>query len=233
MNCPDCQYLQAERAAIHEFDGRAGRTDAERMAADERCHAHVGEPAKRRYPRDQAIAVARELCDNLKPVVVEMVVAGSLRRRKDSVGDVEILFIPKFETRADPADMFGRELEVDLAAEQIEALLAAGILSKRPKCDGTFTWGAENKLAMHVASGIPVDLFSAQRANWANLVVCRTGSKESNERICNAAIARGWKWQPYGAGFQDRQTGKLIRTTRSERDVFAAVGLPYLEPWER
>lgn len=38
--CPDCLYLQAERAAIHHFDGKAPLWQAEEMAKTERCTEH-------------------------------------------------------------------------------------------------------------------------------------------------------------------------------------------------
>lgn len=190
---------------------------------------------KPRFPRAEAVAVAKELCDIFQKgnLTERLLVAGSLRRRKPEVGDVEILYIPRMETILDPGDMFGKTVEVNLVDILLEVLLQKGRLAKRPNKDGHFTWGDENKLAIHVASGIPVDFFSARPANWWNLSVCRTGSAESNERICNAAIARGWKWKPYGAGFEDRHTGAMVRRTQSERDVFEAVGLVYKEPWER
>jgi len=55
--------------------------------------------AKVKYPRMAALSVAKELCDLLKPVTQRLIVAGSLRRRKEQVGDVEIVFIPKWEHR--------------------------------------------------------------------------------------------------------------------------------------
>ena len=52
-------------------------------------------PIKTRFPRAAAIAVARELCEALKPHCERLIVAGSLRRMKQQVGDVEIVYIPK------------------------------------------------------------------------------------------------------------------------------------------
>lgn len=49
-DCQDCQAAREERAAIHEFDGRAPRAQAERMAAAEKCPAHR-EPAPEAGPR--------------------------------------------------------------------------------------------------------------------------------------------------------------------------------------
>lgn len=185
-----------------------------------------------RYPRAAALAVARELVAALTPACSRLIVAGSLRRRKADVGDVELVFIPRIVEQPDPGDLLGNRISCDAAELAINDLVARGVLAKRPKSNGTTTWGDQNKLAIHVASGIPVDLFAGQMANWWCLLVCRTGSAETNQQICNAAIARGWKWNPYGAGFSDRD-GRLVRRVYSERDVFEAVGLSYKEPWER
>lgn len=188
---------------------------------------------KTKFPRAAALEVARELCAGLKDCTTRLLVAGSLRRRKEEVGDVEILFIPIVAPRPDPTDLFGKEVQTDLATRWINDHEQAGVLARRLKSDGTTTWGAQNKLALHVASGIPVDFFAGTLRNFPCLTVCRTGSAETNQRICNEAIKRGLRWQPYGEGFADRMTGTTLKICRSEQDVFAAVGLPYLEPWER
>jgi DNA polymerase/3'-5' exonuclease PolX len=111
------------------------------------------------------------------------------------------------------------------------SLLQSGRLAKRTNVNGSEMWGHKNKLAVHVASGIPVDLFSARLGNWFNYLVCRTGGAESNMRIASAAQAKGWKWNPYGVGFTN-ETGSDV-FVNSERDAFELVGLKYLEPWER
>jgi DNA polymerase/3'-5' exonuclease PolX len=185
-----------------------------------------------RFPRAAALAAAKEIASALQPFCAKLIVAGSLRRRKQDVGDIEVVFIPKFVTVPDPNDLLRNPVTCDAAEIQVNTWVAEGKLTKRPKKDGSLTWGAQIKLAVHVSSGIPVDLFAGNPANWWCLLVCRTGSAESNLKICNAAIAKGWKWNPYGAGFSDRY-GRLVHRAASERDVFEAVGLPYKEPWER
>ena len=189
----------------------------------------------KRYPRADAIAVAKELCDALKPFCWSgrLILAGSLRRRKPTVKDIEILYVSKV-TPAPADDFFKEARTLALVDHVLERLLALGTIAKRKNVNGSEMWGAKNKLAVHVASGIPVDLFAATEENWFNYLVCRTGGAENNVAICNAAIARGWKWNPYGPGFS-KQTG-LSNTTEvmlSERAVFEFVGLPYKEPWER
>lgn len=190
--------------------------------------------------RDAAakLGVARELCAVLKPCCAKIMVAGSLRRRKSEVGDVEILYLPNIVKAKDPGDFFGKEIAVNAVDRALEQLLAAGALERRRKVTGSITWGPENKLARHVASGIPVDLFTATHDNWWNLVVGRTGPLESNIRIATAAQERGWKWEPYSAGFTrpsiEKGGGYVdVKVCRSEREVFEFVELEYLPPHQR
>jgi DNA polymerase/3'-5' exonuclease PolX len=185
--------------------------------------------AKPRYPRATALAVVRELLPVLQPCCSRIVVAGSLRRGRREVGDAEILFIPRLEVRQ--IDLVTRA-PVDLAVEAIEGLLASGVLAKRPGEDGITRWGKQNKLAVHVASGLPVDLFAATEENWFNYLVCRTGPKESNRRIAEKAKSAGWTWNPYKSGFTDDANGRVM-PMGSEQEVFEFVGLPYREPRDR
>lgn len=187
----------------------------------------VGE--KPRFPNAVGMKVSAELCAALKPVCDRLIVAGSLRRLKPTVGDVEILYIGKTKVRQDPGDMFSN-ITVNLADETISALEKAGVLERRKNVNGSQMYGPKNKLMRHRASGLPVDLFAATPENWWNYLVCRTGPADSNKRICMAAQERGWKWNPYGAGFS--RAGE-IRTMESEAEVFAFVGLPYLQPEDR
>lgn len=193
-------------------------------------------PSKTRYPRPLAIKVARELCERLKSSCEQLVVAGSLRRRKATVGDIEILYVPKLEkvSELQQADLMTGPASahfMNLAEVCIAGLLRYQVIGQRKNSLGSVTWGDKNKLAYHVGSQIPVDLFAATEANWFNYLVCRTGGAETNMRISTAAQAKGWKWNPYGAGFTDEE-GNLVRV-KSEEDVFRLAGLDYLEPWER
>jgi len=204
---------------------------------------------KPRYPRAQALAVTREILSYLQPLCERLIIAGSLRRRKESVGDVEILYIPKFKTvpSLQQADLLSGPPEpqhFNLSDATIAGLAgwyknkkgereqaADYIIQPRRTSAGSWTWGPKNKLARHVASGIPIDFFSATEANWFNLLVGRTGSADNNVRLASAAQKKGWQWNPYGVGFTD-QEGNPVPVT-SEQDVYRLAGLPYLEPWQR
>jgi len=189
----------------------------------------MSDALKIRHHRSAALKVAKEICDLLYPITERLIVAGSLRRRCDHVGDVEILYIPK--TKVVKKDLF-EEHPYNFVDAALSELLQHGVIEKRTTKSGQTTWGDLNKLAVHRKSGIPIDFFSANDANWFNYLVCRTGSAINNTRIATAAIAKGLKWHPYGSGFTNTRTGKSIRV-RSEQAVFETVGLPYLEPWQR
>lgn len=196
---------------------------------------------KPKHPRASALPVAETLCQILAPFTTRIQIAGSLRRGKAEVGDIEICYIPIFKPY--PKDLFGAVEPINLADREINRLMEGwgggelSILTKRPRQDGSYTWGEKNKLAIHHPSEIPVDLFSTTEECWFNYLVCRTGSKETNMRIATAAQALGLKWNPYGCGFTDLcgrfgRPGSMI-PMRSEQEVFAAVNLPYLEPEQR
>ncbi len=184
---------------------------------------------KTKWPLEVAERVARELWGVLAPACEQIEIAGSIRRRKPMVGDVEIVFVPRYDTAKLPGEMFA-QAEQNMADLAIENLILCGVLGKRVNAKGSEMFGEKNKLVRHMATGIPVDLFATTEAAWFNYLVCRTGGSESNIAICNAAIARGWKWNPYGAGFS---RGDETRRMQSEREVFEFVGLAYRKPEDR
>jgi len=185
---------------------------------------------KPKFPRALALQVAEELCSLLASATDRCIVAGSLRRRKTEVGDIEILYIPRYVT-APANDLFSPPSRLNLVDAILGSLITSGLLSKRLNARGSKTWGPKNKYAVHVTSGIPVDFFAADEANWFNYLVCRTGSAAHNTRIASLAQARGWKWHSCDIGFTDAVGCTLF--VHSEADVFTLLGLPYLEPWQR
>lgn len=191
--------------------------------------------AKPRFPNALGMQVASQLCYELRLATDRLVVAGSLRRRKATIGDIEILFIPKYEMRKDPTDMFD-DINVNLADEVIARLEESGVLERRKNSIGSEMFGPENKLMRHCDTGLLVELFSATPATWYNRLVCRTGPAESNTRIAKAAIRMGWHWNPYGPGFSKGGVlggERQIHAVSSEEEVFKFVGLPYLKPEQR
>jgi len=183
--------------------------------------------SEKRYPYVQAYTIAKEIYLRLRPGCRRIVIAGSLRRRKPDVGDIEILYIPVVQWAPDPEDLFAIE-KVNCAEVRIRSMVACGMLERRKNALGREMCGPKNKLMRHVASGIPVDLFAATEDNWFNYLVCRTGPVELNKQICMAAQRKGWKWNPYGEGYSNA-AGEVQRMD-NEAAVFSFVGLEYREP---
>lgn len=183
---------------------------------------------KKKFNREVACKVAGEITNYLAGSCERIIVAGSLRRRKLRVSDVEILYVPSFEL--EKSDLFEQEL-VNQADKCLENLIKIGIIAKRKNKLGSEVWGEKNKLAVHVTTGIPVDFFSTTVDAWHNYLVCRTGGARNNTLIAEAYQRQGKKWNPYGPGFTIR-TGHQVRNA-SEAEVYANAGLRYLHPWER
>ena len=183
---------------------------------------------KQQVHRLDAIKVAKELTSALEQYCDRISVCGSLRRRKLIVSDIELVFIPKWAD--EKVDMFESQ-KVSLADRQIERWLAEGILIKRPSKIGTFTWGAQNKLAIHAPSRIAVDFFATDEPRWWMTKVIRTGGKNTNLALTTGAQALGRKLHAYGSGFTDKDGSMLV--CESEEDVFKYAGVPYRVPWER
>ena len=190
---------------------------------------YLGDGVKKQYPHALALSVADEIVARLKPARERIAIAGSLRRLKDTVGDIEILYVPRMTTRQD--GLFDEKI-VSVAEEVIDGLLDKSYFQKRPSKTGVYTWGMANKFGFHVDSDIPVDLFSTDSARWWVSLVIRTGSKETNLRLTMGANKLNRTLNAYGIGVTDRLTGE-VTPARSEQDVFALCGVPWLEPRHR
>ena len=167
---------------------------------------------------EKARAIAEELKRLLEPDCERVAIAGSIRRRKSDVGDIELLCIPKYDGLA---DMLDRELQT---------LLFGGVLDFRLNKRGSRVYGPKNKLMVHVPSGIGVDIFSTTEECWPVALAVRTGGKDTNMHIASAALEKGYRFHAYGSGFSTPH-GEIV--CRSEQEVFEAVGLSYRQPWER
>lgn len=185
---------------------------------------------KPRYPRSAAEKVAAQIVQAMEPNCLRIIVAGSLRRRKPDVGDIEILYIPSI-VQAPGGDLFDGQV-LNLADDTITEMERAGMLHRRLNVNGSEMFGPLNKLMVHTSTGIPVDLFAATEQNWWNYLVCRTGGADSNTRIAARAKSMGYRWNPYGAGFTRLADDQQFSMT-SERQIFEHLGLAYEEPWER
>jgi DNA polymerase/3'-5' exonuclease PolX len=188
---------------------------------------------KKRYPYADALKLAEAIKVQLEPWCERIEIVGSLRRQKDMVGDIELLFIPKLETVV--KDMFSEANSemVDLCAKRIDYLLGVGFFEKRPSETNVFTWGPLNKLAIHKATGIAVDLFAEPNASdWARSMVIRTGPAKLNIQLIESGFRKGLRVHAYGDSLTKVVTGEVIPCA-SEEQFFKLCGMPWMTPRER
>ncbi len=156
---------------------------------------------------EKDVVVLLQTLRNFKNVV-EVEAAGSFRRRKETVGDVDILIAVKksSETLASEIEAAIKELPI------VERVVAAG---------GT-------RIAFDLRSGLRVDIRIVSVVEWGSALLYFTGSKEHNISLRRRAIDRGLKLSEYGL-FR----GAKVIASKKETDIYAALDLPYVEPWNR
>ncbi len=157
-----------------------------------------------RMPLGRALPLGRELVRALADVsgVEAVELAGSLRRMKETVGDIDVLV-----TSTDPA----RVMRAFAALPQVAEVLERGA----------------TKAAIRHREGIQVDLRVLEPEAFGAALVYFTGSKQHNIRIREIAVKRGLKISEYGvfrAGTGHRVAGA------TEEEVYAAIGLPWIAP---
>ena len=156
-----------------------------------------------------ALAVAEPILDNLRdhPDVVRCSTAGSLRRFKETIGDIDLL-----ASSRKPAAV------IDFFTAQ------PGILSVSAK--------GETKASVVLEGGIQADLRVVSDAEFPFALAYFTGSKEHNIVMRQRAIQRGLRLNEYGLFKSDVETRdpKLLVPCRSEGEIFQKLGLEYIEP---
>jgi DNA polymerase (family 10) len=157
---------------------------------------------------DTAMDLAAELITRLSavPGCIRCAYAGSLRRMRDTIGDVDILAVA-----ADPAALMTAFRELPLAAE----VIASG----------------EAKTSIRTADGIQADLRVVPEGSWGAALLYFTGSQAHNVRLREMAIHRGLKLSEYGLFDAGTGTGTgAPLAAATEEDVYQALGLPWIPP---
>jgi DNA polymerase (family 10) len=155
-----------------------------------------------RFRLDTAYETAQQLTHYLKEFggVEEVTPAGSLRRGRETVGDLDLLVIGR--DHAGIADHFARFPDV-------AQLLAKG----------------EDKVSVKLQNDMQVDVRLLDRESYGAALQYFTGSKEHNVALRERAKKRGWKLSEYGL-FQ----GEKALARRTEEEIYAKLDLPWIPP---
>ena len=183
---------------------------------------------KRRFPLHEARLVADELVGLLQPVCERIQVAGSVRRLKPDVGDIELLCI----SRAGSQDLFG-DVPLYLLDGRVQELIQATTLGYRLNKDGHRTFGPLNKLLYHVRSEIPVDIFITTVEDWGMGLVIRTGPKAFNIRVMERFRQLGMRGHAYGGVSMWDGLKWIEEPCPTEEAVFRLLQWDYIPPEAR
>jgi DNA polymerase/3'-5' exonuclease PolX len=186
---------------------------------------------KQKWPRAQALSLATKIKALLVPVCEVVEIAGSLRREKPFVGDIELVFVPKIVS--EPDGLFDKK-PVNLAHRLIDYWLESGIVEKRLAVTGKISsWSNLNRHAVHKGSGIPVDFFcEPDILDFPRSLVVRTGSREFNVELMATAPKVGIEPHAYGVALKKLSDGERVIAT-DERNFIELCGMKYREPKDR
>ena len=132
--------------------------------------------------------------------IKNMEIAGSYRRRKETVGDLDILV-----SAAKSSDIMKRFV----GYEDVEKILAEG----------------STKSAVILKSGLQVDLRVIENESYGAALMYFTGSKAHNVKLRTLAIKRKFKLNEYGLFRGDKRIAG-----KTEEDMYARLGMKYIEP---
>lgn len=169
------------------------------------------EVIEKKYQYEEALSIASDVLEQLRPHCIRAEIAGSIRRKKPMVKDIEIVAIPK-----------------PYSVGLFESGLAT-VVDRWEIVKGTLEYGRTKYTQRILPEGIALDLFFPDLENWGNIFAMRTGSADYSRHV----LARGWVRR----GFNSKD-GYLIRDgerceIREEKDLFKLIGLPYSEPEDR
>jgi DNA polymerase (family 10) len=206
-----------DRGEVEQLAG-FGRRSAEKLRQairDYRKH-------RRRFKLSDADQLVRPLLEHMRaaPGVHEIEVAGSYRRRVETIGDVDILVAAR-------------------PARPVIEHFTAYPASARTESAGT------TRATIILRDGLHVDLRVVAPESWGAALHYFTGSKAHNIRVRRLGIDRGLKINEYGVFRERRGKGKAraqkkaadggdaswVRVGgRTEAEVFDAVGMDYVPP---
>jgi len=180
----------------------------------------------RRFPYTLAHHVATAIVENLRPACERIKIAGSLRRRRDMVHDIDMVLIPRLERVQAPQRGFFADTDT------VEQRAIDRVLTDLQDAGRITDLALSGKIVRFVAtkSGIPIDLYLAKESTWATILLIRTGSKEHNIRLAQEARKRGLILKADGTGLINPRTGAPVGAFREEGHLFKFLGRRYVEP---
>ena len=193
-----------KKGKVAELDGFGEKTQANILEGIGRRRTYAS-----KHLLSDAWLAAEPLLENLRAhsEVIRCSTAGSLRRHKEVIGDIDLLASSKR-----PAEV------IDFFVSQ------PGILKVTAK--------GETKASVILEGGIQCDLRVVSDQEFPFALAYFTGSKEHNIVMRQRAIQRGLRLNEYGLFKSKEETRdpKLLVPRQTEGEIFERLDLPYVEP---
>ena len=157
----------------------------------------------KRFLFAEAEPYARKLEEYLReePCIDQITVAGSFRRRKETVGDLDVVI-----TSADPL----RAMEHFSSYDAVKEIVSKG----------------DTRSTVILENNLQVDLRCVSEQSYGAALHYFTGSKPHNIAVRKMAMAKGWKVNEYGV-FDE---GMQRLAGRTEEEIYRLFGMAYIEP---
>jgi len=137
--------------------------------------------------------------------VSEISVCGSLRRWKETIGDIDLLVA---------SDQAAPIMAAFTGAPNVERILAQG----------------ETKSSVIVERGLQIDLRVVPAAAWGAALLYFTGSKEHNVRLRGFALRKKLLLNEYGLYRVGEEKSGTPVASRTEEEIYAALGMDWIPP---
>lgn len=159
---------------------------------------------KERQPLGKVLPLANDIVNYLqkKASLSRIDLAGSIRRWRDTVKDIDILATSK--------DSYG-VMAVFTEMPNVKEVLSKGV----------------TRSSVVLKEGIQVDLRLVDEDSYGSALAYFTGSKSHNIKLREMAVKKGLKINEYGI-FRDEDNKRL--GGKHEEDIYRILGLPYIEP---
>lgn len=157
-----------------------------------------------RFLYAQALPIVNQIIEKLQknPAVDKIEVAGSFRRGKETVGDLDILV-----SSTQPEKV----MDAFVSLSDVKDILAQGT----------------TKSSIRLSNGLQVDLRVVKENEWGSALLYFIGSKDHNVELRKLALSKGYTLNEYGLF---RVEDKKCIAGKKEEDIYKKLGLDYIEP---
>ncbi len=184
--------------------GKIAKLEGFGKKSEEKILKNIGfaEQSGKRFILGYMMPLIRKITERVEKVagVKKVTPAGSARRRKETIGDVDILAVSNDATAV--MKMFVKMPEV------------VNVIAEGP-----------TKSSVKLRAGINVDLRVVPEKSYGAALNYFTGSKDHNVAMRQAALNKGWKLNEYGLFKGTKQIAGA-----SEEELYAKFGMDYVEP---